>query len=379
MSVSNRNKQKSGVLICGAYGMRNAWDEAVLDAILAAVRAIDPDMPVTVLSRDPAGTEAGHGAKALHMFNLFGLLRTLRRSALYLNGGGSLIQDVTSSRSIWYYLFTLYAAKACGCKVMMYGCGVGPVSRPFNRRLAARVINRCVDAVTLREEESLDTLRALGVDKPDIQVAAEPALCLPPAPDAELDALWERLGLERDGRYFCFCPRRWAGMQDKLPLFAAAADYVWRTYGLTPLLLSVNQNQDGGTVEALCSLLSEGTPCRTVTEAMRVPELIGLLSRMQGVLAMRLHVLIFAASQAVPMAGVCYDPKVTGFLDYIGERNYVEYARLETAEQLCALIDAAARSDRARLAEARDRLLSRERRNGETARRLLNETEGDGT
>ena len=373
MSVSDRKNRRSGVLICGAYGMRNAGDEAVLDAILASMRAIDPEMPVTVLSRDPAGTEAVHGARALHTFNLFGLLRVMRRSALYLNGGGSLIQDVTSSRSIWYYLFTLFAAHLCGCRVMMYGCGVGPVSRPFNRRLAARVINRCVDAVTLREEESLDTLKALGVDKPEIQVAAEPALCLPPAPEAELDALWERLGLDRNERYFCFCPRRWAGMEEKLPLFAAAAEHVWRSHGLTPLLLSVNQNQDGGTVEALRALLGEEIPCRAVTEAMRVPELIGLLSRMEGVLAMRLHVLIFAASQAVPMAGVCYDPKVKGFLDYVGERNYVEYERLETAEQLCGLIDAAAGSDRARLAEARDRLLSRERRNGETARRLLEE------
>lgn len=44
--------------------------------------------------------------------------------------GGSLMQDVTSTRSIWYYCYTLYAAKKRGCKVMMYGCGIGPINRP---------------------------------------------------------------------------------------------------------------------------------------------------------------------------------------------------------------------------------------------------------
>ena len=57
-------KQKSGVLICGAYGMRNAGDEAVLDAILAELRELDPDLDITVLSRSPEETQAHHGAVA---------------------------------------------------------------------------------------------------------------------------------------------------------------------------------------------------------------------------------------------------------------------------------------------------------------------------
>ena len=376
MSKTGRDKRKRGVLICGAYGMRNAGDEAVLDAILAEMRRIDPDMPVTVLSRDPEETMASHGVKALHTFDLPGFLGVMRRSALYINGGGSLIQDITSTRSLWYYLFTLSAARRLGCRVMMYGCGVGPVNRPGNRRLAARTINRCVDAVTLREEHSLDYLRELGVTRPELGVAAEPALGLKSAPAEALDRLFARLDMDPAGRYFCICVRRWPGMKQKYALFAAAADYVYERYGWTPVLLSVNQNQDGETAEAIRALVGKDTPCRLVTGALAVPELIGFLSRMQGILAMRLHVLIFAASQAVPLAGVSYDPKVASFLDYIDEKNYVDFAKLAEAEQLYALIDAAAGTDRARLREATDRLLALERRNGETAERLLEEAKG---
>ena len=54
MAGLEKKRKRCGVLICGAYGMRNTGDEAVLDAILAEVREIDPDMPITVLSRAAA-------------------------------------------------------------------------------------------------------------------------------------------------------------------------------------------------------------------------------------------------------------------------------------------------------------------------------------
>ena len=40
-------KKKYGVLICGAYGKGNAGDDAILKAILAQMKAIDRDMPVS--------------------------------------------------------------------------------------------------------------------------------------------------------------------------------------------------------------------------------------------------------------------------------------------------------------------------------------------
>lgn len=82
------------------------------------------------MSRRPKETRLIYRTNAIYTFNVFSVLRKFRHAALYINGGGSLMQDVTSTRSIWYYCYTLYAAKKRGCKVMMYGCGIGPINRP---------------------------------------------------------------------------------------------------------------------------------------------------------------------------------------------------------------------------------------------------------
>ena len=97
-----------GVVLCGAYGYGNAGDEAILEAIVAELRSIDPQMPIRVLTRRPRDTEKRLGVKAYYTFNIPAFCCAALRSSLYLNGGGSLIQDVTSRRSLWFYLLTIF-------------------------------------------------------------------------------------------------------------------------------------------------------------------------------------------------------------------------------------------------------------------------------
>lgn len=365
--AERQSGDKRGVLICGAYGMSNAGDEAILDAILAEMRSIDPDMPLTVMTRAPEETALKHHVKALHTFNIPGFLRAMRESALYINGGGSLIQDVTSSRSLWYYLFSLRAAKKRGCKVLMYGCGIGPVSRERNRRASAKVLNRYVDAITLREEHSLRELASFGVTEPRIEVASDPALFIAPAPERDIDAFMARYGLEKGEKYICFCLRNWQGYSEKAPIFGRAADYAAWRHGLRPVFLAVNFRQDGSASALACAGV-EGAV--SIDEPMSTAMTVGLISRMSAVVSMRLHALIFAASQSVPVAGISYDPKVRAFLDYIGQDNCEGFDSV-SYERLCAMIDAAAAADPQALREATERIKSIESRNRAAAQRLL--------
>ena len=78
-----------------------------------------------------------HRVRAVHTYSVLSFALLAGRLKLYINGGGSLIQDVTSRRSLWFYLYTLAAAKKRRAKVLMYGCGIGPVNYPSDRRLAA--------------------------------------------------------------------------------------------------------------------------------------------------------------------------------------------------------------------------------------------------
>ena len=361
---------RSGVVICGAYGMGNSGDEAILDAIVAEMRAIDPLMPLTVMTRDPAGASARLGLTAVHTFNFPRFLAVMRRRALYINGGGSLIQDVTSRRSLWYYLFTLRAAKRLGCKVMMYGCGIGPVKRPGGVERTRRVLNSCVDAITLREPDSIEELARFGVTKPEIILASDPALTLPSAPAEEVDAALEAAGAAPKGKYICFALRLWPGFGEKAGVFAAAARHAHEAYGLTPVFLPINHLDDGQAAALVAEKLGD-TPHVLLPGPMSSALVIGLMSRMQVVVSMRLHGLIFAAGQGVPLIGVSYDPKVTAFLRCV-DAGCVPLEGLEEGE-LCRLIDgAAARSGAAAALEENVRKLRAiEHRSMETAARLL--------
>ena len=366
----SKQKNKAGVIICGAYGMGNAGDEAILKAIIREMREIDPAMPVTVMTRDPAKTAERFGVRALHTLNIFGFMRAARRAALYVNGGGSLIQDVTSRRSLWYYLFTIRAAAKRGCSVMMYGCGIGPVLYEGDIRLTRRVLNRYVNAITLREPDSLEALRRFGVETPEITLASDPAVTLGTAPDAEVDAVLSENGADPRGAYICFALRRWPGFSEKAPAFSAAARYSYEKYGLTPLFLSINHRNDSDAAEKVVEGL-EGTPYRSLPGPLPPELAIGVMARMEIVVSMRLHGLIFAAGHGVPLVGVSYDPKVTAFLRCV-ESGCAELAEV-TPERLCALIDAAAalRGQRQRLMENARNLLCMENHNIETARKLL--------
>ena len=367
---SRPNADRDGVVICGAYGRGNAGDDAILEAILQEMRSIDPDMPVLVLSKDPKSTRLAYRVQAVHRSNFPAWLRAMRRAKLYINGGGSLIQDVTSRRSLWFYLHNISAAKKAGCKVQMYGCGIGPVTRENHRRLAARVLNANVDVITLREPDSREELRLMGVTKPEILLTADPALTLRRASDDEIDSVMLRAGIPPHGKYICFALRQWKGFEEKAPLFGAAAQYAYDTYGLTPVFTAVEKHLDP--VAHRLAAKSLTTPHYFLDDAGGAGTIIGSLSRMEVVVSMRLHALIFAAGQGIPLAGVVYDPKVSAFLKYIGQELFVDLDAL-TEEGLRHMIDQAVGQSRRPedQSAAVRRLQELEQQNVAVARRLL--------
>ena len=364
-------EKRDGVMICGAYGKENAGDDAILSAIIAEMKRIDPHMPITVLSRRPRQTRRIYRVKAIHTFSVFSWHRRMKHTRLYISGGGSLIQDVTSRRSLWYYLYNIREAKRKRNKVMMYGCGIGPVIRENHQRLAAKCINRYVDAITLREPDSLEELRRMGVDRPETYLSADPALTLPGAAKELVDSAMLSHGVQPDGRYICFALRSWPGIQDKLEAIRSAAAFAYTRHGLTPLFLAVEKFHDPEILRRAADGLT--VPCCMIDQPQDPEVIIGILARMKAVVSMRLHALIFAAGKGVPLVGIVYDPKVSAFLRYMGEELFLDLDGLEEST-LCSLIDRAVQSapDSDRLT----RLLELEELNLSVARRLYRDDAG---
>lgn len=328
--------ERESIVICGAYGRGNAGDDAILEAIVQEMRALDPERTICVMSRRPKETRLVYRTNAIYTFNVFSVLRRFRRAALYINGGGSLMQDVTSTRSIWYYCYTLRAAKKRGCKVMMYGCGIGPINRAGNRKMAARTIDRSVDRITLRDDNSRAQLEQMGVTHPDIRVSADPTIILSPAPHEVVNLALEQSGIDPEGRYIGFGLRHWKGLDAALPEIAAAAEYAYEKHGLIPIFVPIEFPSDLTPAERVGALLR--CPWHAVRTRQPIEVTIGILARMQAVVGIRLHSLMFSAGQGVPVVGMSYDIKVDGFLKYIGSRTCLQLRSVKAAD-LCRLID----------------------------------------
>lgn len=329
---------RDGVVICGAYGKGNSGDNAILNAIVEQLHHIDPDLPITALSRDPMETKLCAGIDAVYTFSVFKIGRLLRRTKLYISGGGTLMQDATSTRSLLYYLFSIRQAHRCGCKVMLYGCGVGPISKERNQKRTAKVLNRYVNTISVRDRYSIDTLEQLGVTEPEIHLNADPALLIDPPDTDELRSYLRRSGLVEGKSYVMIALRPWDGFTEKIGAFAAAAEYLHREYGLIPLLYAMEPARDEAAVKAVAEKIH--CPHLVLSAGTNGAEILALVRRMSLVISMRLHTLIFASGQGVPVVGIVYDPKVSGFLDYLGQDLYLPLQEVNLGA-LADLIDAA--------------------------------------
>ena len=318
------------VLISGAYGMDNIGDEAMLKTIVDQLRSIAPDVSICVLTRTPEATKELYGVDAINTFNIPAMHRRMQLADLFISGGGSLIQNVTSRRSLWYYLHTLSAAKKRSCRVLMYGCGIGPINGKSDIEYAAGILNDCVDCITLREEDSRRLLDEIGVTKPEIIISADLAFSLTPAPDGEVDEFMQGCGMAPEGQYACFGLRPWTDMDSKLDVFADAVRYTYETLGLTPVFILMNHKSDLAVTEKVAGLA--GVPHVILPRIERPDLALGVLRRMKLTTAMRLHAALLSVSAGVPVVGISYDPKVSAFTSYVGSGSSPKLETLSRQE-----------------------------------------------
>lgn len=302
------------VVMSGYYGFNNLGDEAILLSIRRRLAELDPDIALTVLSNDPKQTAARYGVEAVPRFHFWKVLRTLRRCDLLVSGGGSLLQDRTSTRSLIYYLSIIKLAKLCRRPVMLYANGIGPVTRPANRRRVKRVLDQA-DVITLREENSKTELLAMGVENPHMVVTADPVFTISGVDRETALADLHAQGIPTDKPLMGISVRSTAGMAERLNGFAAFFDRAAKAYNCTPVFLVMQIPGD--------RLMSQ-----RVKEAMTVPAylyespydpeaMMGVIHCMECVLSTRLHTLIFSAKQRVPLLGFIYDPKVESYLEVL--------------------------------------------------------------
>jgi len=261
------------------------------------------------------------------------------------------------------------AAKKLGCKVLMYGCGIGPLGNERNRRNAGKVLDRSADVITVRDSGSLELLRTIGVSRPEMTLAADPTVNLPPLSEDAIDAAFREEGIPIGTRMAAYCMRDWKSFTDH-GCIAELADYIYERYSLTPVFIPFEVPRDIDITNGIASMVK--APHYVFSRAHSVGEYTGMLGRMGLVCGMRLHSLIFATAGGAPVLGVSYDVKVDSFIRDIGSDAVVPLEDL-SFEALRAHADAVLARGSAGGEATRKRLMDMEKKNAEAAARLLSE------
>lgn len=357
------------IIISGYYGLGNSGDEALLKSIVDNLRSLDPSVSITALSGDAEYTRKTYGINTVNRFSPFAVLRELMRGKLLISGGGSLIQDATSTKSLIYYLTIIGAAKLLGLKVMLYANGLGPISDK-NVPKVTRVLNK-VDLITLRENISMNEIRRCKITKPRVEVTADPAFLLKPCSDERADELLKSFGAA-DRPLVAISVREWKSAGERFEdEIALTADRLSRD-GCFPLFIPMQLSRDLEISRRIAGKMS--FPSAIADREIHVGEMLGLIGRCRMVIGMRLHVLIFASSVNVPMLGIIYDPKIRGTMDYMNQHRYIEVEKATADALYAAARECLDDGDaiRARLAEENRALRAKAARNAEMALELLN-------
>jgi len=305
-------RKKYNILMSGYYGFSNAGDDAILQSTHENLTQTSDEIAVTVLSNDPAQTGERYGLAAVPRFHLPGLHRAVKQCDVLLSGGGSLLQDRTSTRSLLYYLYVIRLARRCGKKVMLYANGIGPVTRPANRRRVKKVVEQ-VDLITLRDRASARELREMGVEREDLYITADPVFTMTAAPGERVDEILNAAGLAPGQAFAAVSIRDWPGTQEFLKQLALACDCLYKTRGLPCVFLLMQSSLDRGASMRVREMMH--VPSMLLEQNLTPAELMGVIGKAKLCLAMRLHTLIFAARMAVPVVGMVYDPKVSSYLE----------------------------------------------------------------
>ncbi|MEF2968049.1 polysaccharide pyruvyl transferase CsaB [Paenibacillus sp. M1] len=315
------------IVLSGYYGYRNSGDEAVLQSILSALeeegKAAGIAITPVVLSIDPEWTSRTYGVKAVHRMKLGDVRNAIKNSDGLISGGGSLLQDATGLGSIPYYLGIIKIAQWMGKPTFVYAQGIGPVRRKPFRPLIAAVFRRC-EYISVRDAESAALLDSMGIRKTAVQVVPDPVmgLALPedgpgvapdPADQGSGSAELPVVGVS---------VRFWNPERTELAKLAEGLASLSRRVPVhirfLPFHFPGDDEASRFVMDRLGNVAEHGSTVSIAAETEHPYEMLREVSRCRLLVGMRLHSLIYAASQEVPLLGVSYDPKIDHFLGRLG-------------------------------------------------------------
>ncbi|HHT49311.1 MAG TPA: hypothetical protein GXZ98_08485 [Firmicutes bacterium] len=284
------------VFLFGYYGFGNLGDELLRAYYTNLLRDHFPASQLFVLlhsDQAPKEKEAT-GYTAVNRWCLWRLSRLMAPGDLLLGGGGSIFQDLTSQRSLLYYLALLHLARRRRVAIILAGQGIGPLS-PWGQKVAGPVLNQAA-IITCRDQESFTALQEMGVKNPLLYPGVDPLwdYPVPPLPTVAASGAASRVV------GYIFRP---GDLQTKKTLLKALNA---RFGGLRLLVFAPGDEQPAQRLAGELGL----APPQTIGN---LADFMTLVPEQSIIISQRLHGLLLAARYGLPGVGLSDDPKIHAF------------------------------------------------------------------
>lgn len=279
-------------VICGYYGYGNTGDEAMLRALVDSLSENGRVSKISVMSSRPLKTAERFGTEALPRYDIKKLCSAFASADVMIFGGGNILQDKTSTKSLLYYTHIIELASRYACRIALCANGIGPITRKKNMDTVRKAL-LLADYISMRDADSL-ALAAELTGRTDIYSSGDLAFA------GEIQAH----GSEKTGYYAVF-PKNMKDMpaETMLRFFRLMKS----RYGLVPVFAAMHAREDS----PLCRKLASKLPWAVFAENARDTASMGkLLSGAEFSVCMRLHAAVFSVMSKCPMIAVSDDTKM---------------------------------------------------------------------
>ena len=297
----------SDVVLCGYYGYGNMGDNALFRSAIGIAKKRFTGKRICALTRSPRRDAPEFNILCAKRMSPLSIKIALSGASVLVFGGGTLLQDGTSLRSLLYYAALIRYASSRGIRVELWGNGIGEPRGRLGEWMIGKALSKC-SYVGLRDLRSLSYgLRLVG-DRGADRLFFEPDLAIGQTPSSEsrVRYLMELYGISEEAPYAVVAPRGSAGRGYRKIMLEQLA--LLRSGGVELLFVPMFVREDLAECRKLCGDLG-GSLAENITES----DIVGLIMHSRIVCGMRLHSLVFAASAGVPFVGFGGDPKIEAF------------------------------------------------------------------
>lgn len=175
------------------------------------------------------------------------------------------------------------------------------------------------------------------IENKNVKVTADPALDLDIADEKLGKAILKNEGVPSDKKLLGVSVRKWQNLgSDFETQIANACDYAYEKYGYYTVFLPMQSSRDTAIMQNIKRKMKHESAI--IKKRYSVEGMLSIIKCFDMCIGMRLHTLIYAAINSVPLIGLVYDPKINSFMEYTHQRHYVDVNEV-TDENLKKMLD----------------------------------------